>query len=611
MRRLLAAQGTSTGTSYAEPDSSADRNKTHLTQRKKQNMTDHSLTLGSLLLTGSVPDADHDFTFDVLADGATFGVAQGVQEVVRSLLADGDLYRITRYGNREVSFRVQIEGPSLGSLAHGEAALRAEVGRPNLLTWQPPDALSVPTVFEVVASEMAQTFDDLDELKRRRVFVVTLTCGPFARSADAVTVDALDPPPGSVTTVAITDADAVTGWSANAGGSAVGVTDQGSYVQATFPSTQLTIIYTPAAPVSLGVSRYILLEMSGSTPTYFSVDGGSGAVGVTPISARATTSGTVVYVLDVGPSFTLHGLSVARKGALVAGAGQAPTLNVHDVTATDTLPQVSPRQITRIIEVGGTERTPASIHVQSEDGVDDLGLIIVHTCPEDGSGYSPPLQRWRTVGQARTDDATAFSGTYESINVTSWVAEVPTSALPEGGYTLLARLRAQSAATVTVTWSTSTIFPDATTQEGFTVGTVQHTFDVGNVWNLVKMEALTLPSVRTQAGKVQIALQVAAASPVVTLDEAWLFRVDDDCALTIVETERPHLWLDSPDLTSPVPRIWVGDGLTTKVHPGEGLHQMGSHVLSPEGTAVFTAALTDNPLTEATFYRRAHSNAAS
>jgi hypothetical protein len=109
---------------------------------------------------------------------------------------------------------------------------------------------------------------------------------------------------------------------------------------------------------------------------------------------------------------------------------------------------------------------------------------------------------------------------------------------------------------------------------------------------------------------VQIALQVAAASPVVTLDEAWLFREDDDCALTIVKTARPHLWLYSPDLTSPVPRVWIGDGLTTRVHPGTGLEGMGAHVLSPEGTAVFTAALTDYPLTDATFYRRWHSNAA-
>jgi hypothetical protein len=584
-------------------------------------MTDHSLTLGSLLLTGSVADADYDFTFDVLADGATFGVAQGVQEVVRSLLADGDLVRVTRYGNREVSFRVQIEGPTLGSLAHGEAALRAEIGRRNLLTWQAPDVLAVPTVFEVVASEMAQTFDDLDELKRRRTFVVTLTCAPFARSAEAVTVDALVVP-GSDITETVNDADATTGWSASAGNPAGGsstptVTDEGTYVQATSTmpppagagrwTLDLTLV---VAAVDMTDTPYLRVRTlgSGGTGLDFWVKYSGGSRHVIPTVSRLISATVTEHFLDV------TAVGVPLTGLVIRRNGEGPvtlTTGVDDVSRTNTLTQVSARQITRVLDVGGTERTPASIHVQSEDGTTELGQVIVHTCPEDGSGYSPPLQRWRTVGQTRTPDATAFSGNYEEINVTSWIAEVPTSALPEGGYTLLARLRCQSAATVTVTWSTSTIFPDATTQEGFTVGTVQHTFDASNVWNLVKMEALTLPSVRTMAGKVQIALQVAAASPVVTLDEAWLFRVDDDCALTFMETERPHLWLDSPDVTSSVPRIWIGDGFDTKVHPGEGLGQMGTHVLSPDGTAVFTAALTDYPETDATFFRRWHSNAAS
>jgi hypothetical protein len=577
-------------------------------------MTDHSLILGGLLLTNSVADETHDFTFDVLADGATFGVAAGVQEVVRSLLADGDLYRVTRYGNREVSFRVLIEGPSLGSLAHGEAALRAEVGRPNLLAWQPPDALSVPTVFEVVASEMAQTFDDLDELKRRRVFVVTLTCGPFARSADPVTVDALDPPPGSATTVAITDADAVTGWSANAGGSAVGVTDQGSYVQASFPSTQLTIIYTPAAPVSLGVSRYILLEMSGSTPTYFSVDGGSGAVGVTPISARATTSGTVVYVLDVGPSFTLHGLSVVRKGGLAGGAGQAPTLNVHDVTATDTLPQVSPRQQARVLDVGGTERTPASIRVAAPDGSTNLGLTILHTSPEDGSGYSPPLRRWRTLGNTVTTDATLLSGAREPLHASAVQFMVPTSALPEGSYELCARLRASASGAHRIFFTGFTQLPPP--NDGSLLGPLENAetinFPAANQWVYASLGILTLPTVRTTAGMVVINVQRdASVGATIDYDEMWLFRIGEDCALTVEDIPSPNMWADSPGVGSSVPTLWMGSDYVTRSNPGTPPKARGNHILRPEGTAMFAATTgVENPEVSGTFYRLWHSNAA-
>jgi hypothetical protein len=568
---------------------------------------DHSLTLGSLLLTDSVEDPDHGFVFNVLASGMSTGSGAAVKEIVTSLLADGDLVRITRYGNREVSFSVEITGPTLGALAHGEAALRAEVGGGNTLTWQAPDVLSVPTVFEVAASEMAQTFDDLDELRRRRTFMVSLTCSPAARSADAVTVEAIEAPPVTPTTVTVNAADATAGWSVNSGSSLV---DAGTYLTASTTGSLLTLVLT-LAPFNLTGTPYVTVEMAGSVPTYFSVDTGSGPVAITPWLARATGTGTVLYVFEVG-EVDLYAISVTRKGSPVGGAGGFHTFHMHDVSATDTPPQVSPRQITRVIEVGGTERTPASIHVQSEDGIDALGQCIVHTCPEDGSGYSPPLVRWRVSGSGSgATDATAFSGEYEVINTTSWVAEVPTSALPEGGYILVARLRAQTAGVVSITWSTSTIFPDAVTQQGFTVGAFNHDFAVGNEWEIVPIEVLSLPSVRTKAGKVQIALQVAAASPVVTLDEAWLFRDDDDCALTIVETDQPHLWLDSPDLDSPVPRVWIDDGDATRVHPGEGLKAMGAHVLSPEGTAVFTAALTDYPLTDATFYRRWHSNAAS
>lgn len=584
----------------------------------------HSLTLGSLLLTDPLPDDDHGYVFSVLAEGMGFGVAQGVREIVTSLLADGDIVRTTRFGNREVSFAVQVEGPTLGALAHGEAALRAEVGRRNTLTWQAPDVLSVPTVFDVVDSEMQQTFDDLDELRRKRTFDLSLTCAPFPRSVDPVVVPALS---SGATTTNIDTCDSTAGWSGTRNGApttpgegpfawdagAVGVAELNNTVG--YPPETWTLTRTGA--VDFSTLPYLQIQvrtLANGAPLDIAAHAGpnTSSPALPILAMRRMTDGTSYHLVtfdasDVGAVSSLTFAHTSAEGYGHVWQG----LIIRNVAQTDIVPGSTARQLTRIVEVGGTERTPGSIHVESANGTDPLGMVIVHSSPEDGSGYSPPLQRWRTVGQTRTADATAFSGNYESINTTSWVAEVPTSALPEGGYLLLARLRAQTAGVVTVTWSTSTIFPDATTQEGFTVGTVNHDFAVGNEWELVKMDTLTLPSVRTAAGKVQIALQVAAASPVVTLDEAWLFREDDDCALTIVETARPHLWLDSPDLNSPVPRVWVGDGVDTKVHPGTGLQGMGTHVFSADGTAVFTAALTDYPLTDESFYRLWPNNAAS
>lgn len=583
----------------------------------------HSLTLGALLLTDSFSDADHDFKFDVLAEGVGFGVASGVKEVVTSLLADGDLTRTTRYGNREVSFVVEITGPDLASLAHGEAALRREVGRANTLTWQPPDEFAVATVFEVVDSEMAQRFDDLDELGKRRKFTLTLTCAAFARSQNPVTVEALGPPPVTPTIVTINDATSTTGWTATLASWSTGVTtptivDLGADgVSASGNGWSLDLRYTPSSPVALTGTPYLTVDLAGTAPTafYVSYSDGSGSK-VVPVLARSNPSGSVTYVLPVVAAKSLSALTVTHENLVGSGGIDGYlSFSAYDISRTDTLPQIGVRQITRIVEVGGTERTPGSIHVQTADGTGSLGLTIVHTSPEDGSGYSPPLRRWRvgaSTGPEATD-AAALSGKTEPVGFFGggFYAEVPTSAIPEGGYVLVARMRSLAVQTKNLYWSASTIFPDATTQEGYVSGSLPYSFPDTN-WHLIPLAALSLPSVRTSAGKVQILLQAESGGAAqVELDEGWLFRADDDCALTILETTRPHLWLDSADQSSPVPRVWVGDGAATKVHPGSGLLAQGSHVLSPDGTALFTAALTDNPAADATFYRRWPSNAAN
>lgn len=592
----------------------------------------HSLTLGSLLLTDPLPDNDHGYVFSVLADGAGFGVAQGVREIVTSLMADGDLVRTTRFGNREVSFAVQIEGPTLSALAHGEAALRREVGRGNTLTWQAPDVLSVPTVFEVVDSEMSQTFDDLDELRRRRTFVLTLTCAPFARSADPVTVDAMV---SGTTTVAVDTCDSKTAWSGTRSGAFTGVALSSEGVDP--PADTAVEVYefdeavttpetwtlTRTGAVDFTATPFLVVELK----TQATSDG----LPLQDVTISAQTSGGLVTLPVVQATRTADNSGYYR---LVADATAAPSasaitftyrsmagyhwqyLGVRNVDRTDISPNITTRQQSRIVEVGGTERTPASIHVSDSTVAGSLGgLVIVHTSPEDGSGYSPPLRRWRTADSTgpETVDAGMLSGKREPVAFVAggFVAEVPTSALPEGGYVLMARMRmAVDPEPVNVAWSTSTIFPDTTTQQGYTNGSAAVAFAT-TAWHLVPLAALSLPSVRTKAGKVQIVIQVPTVDHAqVELDEAWLFRADDDCALTIVRSFLPDLWLDSPDVSSSVPRVWIGDGRDLQVHPGDALDAIGNHVLSPEGTAVFTAALTDYPATEATFYRRWHSNAA-
>lgn len=552
----------------------------------------HSLTLGDLLLTDDLP-SDDGYRLNVLADGASFGVAQSVQEVVTSLLADGDIVRTTRYGNREVTFSVEITGDSLVSVQAGEVALRREIGKGNLLAWEAPDVVPVPTVFEVVDSSMEQVFNDLDELKRRRIFRVSLTCAPWARSLDPVTVSAIA---GGATTPTLVDAcNSTTGWTS-------------TYIDTVITSAGGAVISTRSKPMTdmvrtgsivMSSTHYLLLEHTGILNVLF-ING----VTVPVTVARTLTNGRTLSV------FETSGATITSFRALTKVDG---LLSIFEVSKSATLPQVSPRQVARVIAVGGTERTPASIRVKSANGTDKLGLTIVHTSPEDGSGYSPPLRRWRTSGNTVTADSTAVSGAREPLHPNAVVAQVPTSSLPEGGYLLCAYIRVGVAGTYSVFFSGVTLLPppNASVGLGPVVNQVRLTFPVAHTWVLVPLGLMSLPTVRTSAGKVVVSIQRANTESVdMLIDEAWLFRVDDDCALTIGDIAATNLWIDSPDVNSPVPTYWMGDSMDARAHPGPSLRP-GNHTLSPDGTATFAATLgTEYPEVSGTFFRRWHSNAA-
>jgi hypothetical protein len=587
-------------------------------------MTDHSLTLGALLLTESQPDADHYFTFTVLADNLGFGVAQGVREVVTSLLSDGDLVRTTRYGNREVSFAVMIEGPSLGSLAHGEAALRAEIGRGNTLTWQAPDVLSVPTAFEVIDSEMSQTFDDLDELRRRRVFVVTLTCAPFARSAEMSTVAAMD---SGTTTVVVDTCDATTDWTGTRGGVAEAVSgfyEAGAVAVAEvsnvdgFPPENWTL--TRTGSIDLTSTPLLVVEMTtlsakGGAPLEIECYAASSASGspLPILAVRKLTDGSGHF--QVTFDGTGLGVIAAVTFAHTSAPGYGHTwqgILVRNVSRADVPPSITTRQLTRIIDVGGTERTPCSLKVVP-GAAEALGLAIVHTSPESGRGYSPSLRQWRVSGNPETSETGSLSGLKEAVTGTPIVAQMPIVSLPEDGYALMAYMRSSAVGTFPLTWQARTTVDSI--YYGGHEGVTNAYFPVAGEWTLIPLAVVTLPPVRAAVGgEVQFNLTRTVVDEEIYLDEWWPFRMGDDCALTIVKSdEASFLWLDSPDASSPVPRVWVSNNSdrSDQRHPGAGVIAQGNHVLTPDGTMVFVASTgIELPALSATYYKRWHSNAA-
>lgn len=584
-----------------------------------------SVELAPTWVIGSVALTDYPYSVD-RESSVDIGEPAMVVEGITSLLADGDLERVVRHGNRVYKLDIYIEGPTLGDLADAEAVLRSELQRTGLeLAHDPGDGFSPVSVYEVQTASLTPARRDDFESHLMRRYTLTLTCGPWARSANLVTVDALVL--GSTTPVTVNNADTVTGWTASLAQYITGagpvsgpltVTDQGSYLRAQGSGQQaeVTLRYAAPTPVAVTTAPYLLVEMSGDGPPAFRIVVGAGDYAATPIMARATTSGTTIYAIDCLAlpiaTTTINGLM-----ATLGKSGNATvTLNVHDVSQSVALPQVTAKQITRVIKVGGTERTPASIHVESRNGTSPLGLTIVHTSPETGAGYSPPLRRWRTSGNTANSASDTFSGAYENIHANPVVFEVPTSSVPAGDYAYCVALASDTVGTFPITWTAQTRRTTAVNGEAEFSGITPVQFYSVNAWHFVALTPLTLPTMRGgNESFVRLTLDYAGANPPnIIYDDAWIFRLGDDCAVSVVNSVPPHLWLDAPGVTSPVPEVRVGTTASAvdSWNPGPSLFSTGSHILNPAGTALFTATREyDNPAASATFYRRYHSNAAT
>lgn len=572
-------------------------------------------TVGDLCLTSYPFGVDADSTVDI-------GEPEMVVEGVTSMLADGDIERVTRYGNRTYVLEIYVEGPSLADLASSEASLRTELRRTGLLlTHDPGDGFSPASVYEVQTAQLTPQRRDDHESHLVRKFTLSLTCSPWARSASLVTVPALET---GTTTVVVDMCDSETGWSGRRNGvatvaegpttlweaGAVGIMEL-SDTEGSPPETW-ELVRTGA--IDMSATPFLSVEITtlsakGGAPLEVAVYANGIRLPLLQSTTLTDGSGYFRLLLDSRATPSVSTLTFAHTSH--PGYGHAwQGLSVRNIARTDIRPGITSRQTTRVVDVGGTERTPGSLHVQSPNGTDPLHMVIVHTYPEDGSGYAPPLRRWRVSGQGPTLAPEPMSGAFEPITGLGITYDIPTSTLPEGGYVLVARLSRSEPGDVTIAWSTSTLRPGSSTPEGFTAG--YETVSIpGDIWYVRGLAALTLPSVRTKAGTVRVILQDPSTDgPTTYVDEAWLFRVDDDCALTMAETPYAHLWLNSAGVDGPAATVWTGDQIFTRAHPGAGLLAMGAHVLSPEGTTVFTASVMSDPEVDATFYRRWHSNAA-
>lgn len=564
--------------------------------------------LGDLTLT------DYPFSVEF---GGDKGSPESVTDVVAALLADGDVVVRNRAGNRSLQYVVGVEGTDFLDLARNEALLVAECEKSrNELGITPGDEFGPTTVFETQAIELRPIESDSEHSALYHRWELTIPALPFGRSAGAVVAEPLAVGETD-TTIVFDTCDSVTGWTADIDGipeTPSTIYDSGSVgvIVYTNPDGDADILtMTRTGSVDFTGTPYLIVDKRNFNPFTENLRVFADGVELGVVDSRLMSGSRIRYVFR-SPMGTVSSLAFkhGRSGGDTLG------MLIYELSRSTSPSGTTSRQASRIIPVGGTQRTPGSLRVASGSG---LGFTVIHTSHEDGYAYSPPMRQWRARGNAVVPDSTCISGAREKIHPEVVAYEIPAANVPPDGYTLGAWMKASATGSVRIFWASHTIVDGEI--RGVVLSNAAITFTAG-VWQFVEFpELLTLPTVAVKSSSdalVHVSLQ-RNPDPLVTvdveLDELWLFREGDGSALTIIETgDKTHLWLDSADIDSAVPRVWIGNAEDQSDAHSPGGYRIlarGQHDFTPPASRVYVASSTGlNPAVRLTHHNRWHTNAA-
>lgn len=574
----------------------------------------HALALGSFDLIEGEQDG---WTVETIAEGMSFGAAEPREVVIQTLLQDGDAVEIDSYGNRVLTFGILIKGADSADVAAGAAALDAEVGIPNTLSWTPPDGWGATTVFDVVTSSKSFEFDDWGEMeptKWGRRFVLTLTCAPFGRSADETVVEAIadgEAPPTPVSDV-LDDCTSTTGWAISPGNT-VSLASGHLQAAATTGTTPqvMALTRTFGAPEAVTDTQYLYVDWD---PSAFTTGSLRALVDMT----------TELTLVAAGPSDDNPGFTRVWFEALTVPISSLTFMwtrtRVTHVTAfaevgrTNVNPFIgSGRQQFRSLLVGGSARTQGSLQISHE--TDALGEVLAYTNADDGSGYQPACRQYRVSGNASpTPDASTASGSFEPLDGGASVTfDIPARALPAGTYVLVARIRGTGAAITGVSWSAATRVgtTDMLTETGAKIIGTQAT------WTMHEVATVTLPPVALPPSSEAVVRVKLSSTNDLDLDELWLFNIDIGSYTHVsCGTAAPsaggssnRLWIDTATLDWPFPAIWLG----TEADRSDARHAVsvteakatGRHVLAAGDVNLFTfTSNAENAAASLSFHKR-------
>lgn len=537
------------------------------------------------------------FTLSVSRDGLAFGSSEAVVSVVESLWTDGASVT-QRATNAVTSFRVMVEGPDLTTLAAGERYVRrafpADRGSTDLV-WRPGEGVPA-AVRTVLAGRLLAPDPDLyaeTGVLMRRVYPVELTCAPFVRSEHETVVPAL-PVTNTETPVTIYSGGSPSAWSSIPEGK-VETTVGRFYVK----HGAWAAWY---GSVPLGDARYLVVGVSvNSHPVIrirVGVDGPLRSVSPTTMAPQSAVAGGVplVYRLPEGGA-TLDSVQFPPR---------APGMQhgVWSMSLWESVP-TSERQSWRQINVGGTERSPGTLQVATRDGTGSLGTTIVHTGPDD-TGYSPDLIPGRfTDNTTFTPDATTPGGGWLTGGGGAISTSQPVAAVPSGTYMVAAWLRTTagvSSKTVTVSTAALAVGDDGPTSSWSTEmrwvssGPVTLTTTPQLVW----LGLVEWPGVDSGVGTAWI---LSTGLTDVEVGGWWAFPHGRDTSLTVVDSQEPHLWFASGDI-SRGPRVRIGatdDYATAYTPPADKVLSLDASPLPPG--AVRSYVVTTGTTNAAVSYR--------
>lgn len=489
-------------------------------------MASAGLTLGALNLLGGGSSL---YRVKTMSDGTDWGNGEPIETVLASLLQDGAVVITQGYNNREATIRVRVESRpgSGGDLADAEAGLVAELNKPNLLTWTPPDG-SPATVYEVLTSNLLHTLNDAAELNGFRYYNIRLVCLPYARSVDEVITPAIgtgvDPPAPTVTSI---DAcTSTTGWArggfATSGPTVVTGAIQVAASLTLSPGQRRTLsAIRSGLSTSMAGSPYLRVQVTELTSGSIAASGISFQVNGVAVPV-AVVSGAFYYLDCTG--LTINSVTVLGEwtNAPVPGTGTA-TLRVDDISSVDTLPSLgSSRQLVRSLAVKGTARTQATLTLEHPTSALGDG-VIAYVYDDDGSNYVPSMRARRAGGAGSVSiDAARVSGGSEPL-ATPPFFDFPYSDLPVGPYGLMLLVKATTnAGAKTITWTAQTRI-NGVDQGNPLTGTVTTPALSNSTYTLVPIGRGDLRTMKVAANSTAV-VRITLTGADVTLDEGWVFN---------------------------------------------------------------------------------------